>query len=63
VNAQIFYLLGDMAGACREVQALASFFADRQNANRADWWVEQLHLSELGPYLSKPAAVADPKGS
>ena len=61
VNAQILYLLGDMAGACREVQALAAFFADRQNANRADWWVGQLHLSGLGPYLGESAPAAGPK--
>ena len=63
VNAQILYLLGDMEGACREVRALASFFADRQNANRAEWWVEQLHLSGLDPFLRESAPVADPKGN
>jgi len=47
VNAQVLYLLGDMEGARREVQHLAEFFADRQNANRTDWWVEHLRLSGL----------------
>lgn len=46
-NAQIMYLLGDIDGARREVVALARLFADRQNANRADWWVEQLGLTAL----------------
>lgn len=48
-NAQVLYLLGDRAGAWREVQDLAALFADRQNANRAEWWVERLRLSGLGP--------------
>lgn len=47
-NAQILYLLGDNAGAWREVQDLATMFADRENANRAEWWIEQLRLSDLG---------------
>jgi hypothetical protein len=47
-NAQVLYLLGDRAGAWREVQELAALFADRQNANRAEWWVERLRLSGLG---------------
>jgi hypothetical protein len=55
VNAQVLYLLGDLAGAFREVQGLASLFADRQNANRVDWWVGRLHLSRLVPFLSDPA--------
>ncbi len=46
-NAQVLYLLGDLAGAWREVQDLAALFADRQNANRTDWWVERLRLSGL----------------
>jgi hypothetical protein len=47
-NAQVLYLLGDRAGAWREVEALAAFFADRQNANRTEWWVKRLRLSGLG---------------
>jgi hypothetical protein len=46
-NAQVLYLLGDLAGSWGEVQNLAVLFADRQNANRADWWVEQLRLTDL----------------
>src|SRR5262245_8983501 len=48
-NAQVLYLLGDREGAWCEVQGLAALFADRQNANRAGWWVERLRLSGLGP--------------
>ncbi|MGL4555183.1 MAG: DUF4304 domain-containing protein [Gemmataceae bacterium] len=48
-NAQVLYLLGDRAGSWREVQSLAAFFADRQNANRTEWWVERLRLAGLGP--------------
>lgn len=48
VNAQVLYLLGDRAGAWREVQDLAAMFADRQNANSAEWWVEKLRLAGLG---------------
>jgi len=46
-NAQILYLLGDLDGAWREVQDLATLFSDRQNANREDWWVEKLRLTGL----------------
>jgi hypothetical protein len=46
-NAQILYLLGDFDAAWREVQDLATLFSDRQNANRADWWVESLRLTAL----------------
>lgn len=48
-NAQILYLIGDWDGARREVRDLAVFFADRKNANRAEWWVERLHLTGLAP--------------
>jgi hypothetical protein len=47
-NAQVLYLLGDIAGALCEVQDLATLFADRQNANRVEWWVKRLQLSGLG---------------
>ena len=47
-NAQVLYLLGDRAGAWREVQNLAALFADRQNANRTEWWVERLRLAGIG---------------
>jgi hypothetical protein len=56
-NAQVLYLLGDKCGAWREVRDLAALFADRQNANRAEWWVERLRLSGLGP--AEPDATAD----
>jgi hypothetical protein len=46
-NAQVLYVLGDLDGAWAEVQALAALFADRQNANQADWWIGQLHLKDL----------------
>lgn len=46
-NAQIFYLLGDAAAARREVADLAKLFADRQNANREDWWLDRLGLMSL----------------
>lgn len=62
VNAQVLYLLGDLAGAFREVQGLASLFADRQNANRADWWVERLRLPGLVPFLGGPGPRAAPEG-
>lgn len=47
VNAQILYLLGDKCGARREVEDLATLFADRMNANRVDWWVGHLGLTDL----------------
>jgi hypothetical protein len=46
-RACVFYLLGDLDSAAREVKALAAKFHDRQNACRADWWVEELHLDGL----------------
>lgn len=46
-NAQVLYLIRDMAGAWHEVQELADLFADRQNANRVEWWVDQLKLKKL----------------
>jgi hypothetical protein len=49
VSAQILYLLGDKSAAWKEVQDLANQFADRQNANRAEWWVENLRLTGLAP--------------
>jgi len=49
VNAQVLYLLGDHAGAWREVQDLAAQFADRRNATRPDWWLDRLQLTGLGP--------------
>lgn len=48
-NAQVLYLLGDKAGAWQEVQNLAVQFADRQNANRAEWWLKRLGLTGLEP--------------
>lgn len=46
-NAQVLYLIGDREGAFQEVQALAKMFADRQNANRMEWWIERLRLRGL----------------
>jgi hypothetical protein len=46
-NAQVLYVLGDHAAAIEEVQRLAKLFHDRQNANRAEWWIERLGLKEL----------------
>jgi hypothetical protein len=46
-NAQILYLLNDFDGAWQEVKNLATFFSDRQNANRTEWWIETLKLSKL----------------
>ncbi len=46
-NAQILYLLGDMEAAKGEVDSLCELFADREGANRASWWIEQLGLREL----------------
>jgi hypothetical protein len=46
-NAQISYVLGDLDGALAEVNALAKFFADRQNANRSEWWIQRLGLVRL----------------
>jgi hypothetical protein len=57
-NAQVLYLLGDKAGAWREVQDLATLFADRQNANRTAWWVERLRLFGLGG--DESGAAPDP---
>lgn len=59
VNAQVLYLLSDLAGAFREVQGLASLFADRQNADRVDWWVDRLHLPGLVPLLSDPTYLSN----
>lgn len=49
VCAQTLYLLGDKAGAWREVQDLAAKFTGRLNADRAEWWLEELGLAGLGP--------------
>jgi hypothetical protein len=46
-NAQVLYVLGDHSGAMKEVATLAKLFHDRQNANRAEWWIERLGLKEL----------------
>jgi hypothetical protein len=46
-NAQVLYVLGDHAAAMEEVRQLAKLFHDRQNANRAEWWIERLGLREL----------------
>src|SRR5262249_61212103 len=46
-NAQVLYLLGDLDGAWAEVESLAVLFADRQNANRVDWWIDRLKLQDL----------------
>jgi hypothetical protein len=51
-NAQILYLLGDREGARREVQGLATLFADRRNAASEGWWIERLHLSGLESRLT-----------
>jgi hypothetical protein len=56
-NAQVLYLLGDKAGAWREVQNLAALFADRQNANRVGWWVERLRIPGLSD--AEPRAAGD----
>jgi hypothetical protein len=56
-NAQVLYLVGDKLGAWREVQNLAALFADRQNANRTEWWVERLRLNGLKP--TEPGVARD----
>jgi Domain of unknown function (DUF4304) len=53
-NIQVLYLLGDLDGAWREIEALTVALADRQNANRAEWWVERLGLTDLAPRLGGP---------
>jgi len=56
-NAQVLYVLGDHAAAMEEVRQLAKLFHDRQNANRAEWWIERLGLKELDPEAAgDPAA-------
>jgi hypothetical protein len=50
VNAQILFLLEDRDAARQEVLDLATHFQDRQNANRAEWWVEKLRLNGLFPH-------------
>jgi hypothetical protein len=47
INAQVLYLLGDLAGAWQEVQGLTVRFAERKNANRAEWWIAHLRLAGL----------------
>ena len=44
---QVLYLLGDRDGAWREVRDLSAFFSDRLNANRVEWWIERLRLTDL----------------
>jgi hypothetical protein len=46
-NAQVLYILGDHAAAMEEVRQLAKLFHNRQNPNRAEWWIERLGLREL----------------
>ena len=46
-NARVLYVLGDHAAAMEEVRQLAKLFHDRQNANRAEWWIDRLGLTEL----------------
>ena len=43
----MLYVLGDHSAAMEEVASLAKLFHDRQNANRAEWWIERLGLKEL----------------
>lgn len=50
-NIQVLYLLGDLDGAWREIEATAAAFADRQNADEPEWWVERLRLTDLEPRL------------
>jgi len=45
--AQVLYLLGDKKSAWREVQELATKFADRANANRVEWWLGKLRLADV----------------
>jgi hypothetical protein len=52
-NAQVLYVLGDRAAALEEVERLAAFFADRQNANGAEWWITSLGLQGLVPRITK----------
>lgn len=47
VNAQCLFLLGDLEGAWKEILDLSKAFQDRKNANRPQWWKEQLHLTGL----------------
>jgi hypothetical protein len=54
-NARILYLLGDRDGAWREVQDLATLFADRPNAHGPRWWVGRLRLTGLEARLSDEA--------
>ena len=46
-NAQLLYILGDLDGAREEVMALVELFADRQNANRPEFWFAELGLKSL----------------
>lgn len=46
-NAQILYLLGDFEEAWAEINALCTFFADRQNINHPKYWVEELNLEKF----------------
>lgn len=57
VNAQVLYLLGDHDGARREVLDLAQLFADRRNANRAEWWIDRLRLTRLS--IAEDSVVRD----
>src|SRR3954470_15116617 len=53
LNAQVLYLLGDRDAAWREVQDLSALFSDRVNANRAEWWMERLRLTDLRTRVSE----------
>jgi hypothetical protein len=47
-RASVLYLLGKLDETAREIEALAAHFHDRQNACRAEWWLERLHLTGFG---------------
>jgi hypothetical protein len=56
VNAQMLYVLGDLDAAWDEVQQLCRTFADRQNINRPEWWVQNLGLQKLAGRLDREPA-------
>ncbi len=54
VEAQVRYLLGDLEGAWRQIEALARVYSNRDDLNRPECWVDRLKLDDLRPRLNRP---------
>jgi hypothetical protein len=57
-RVQVLYLLGDLDGAWREIEAVVADFAAEWPGVEMpgpDWWVERLNLADLRPRLAGDA--------